>query len=182
MFLPTKDAAVATVRALQAAGWRAIDVGCFQVDLFYHPGAFASLDDAFDPAANAESAAKILMEARFRSVSWESAVALYHSAVPLFGAVYLRRVLTAWSLTKARIVPLATPEAYIALLSPSGRSVRVVGPSEWTNTEPNDLPHLRGPQDSNGVVQWAASPRVLPVALAPEPPVALPPRLGHRVN
>src|SRR5262249_24296484 len=33
MFLPSKDAAIATVRTLQAAGWRAIDVGCFQVDL-----------------------------------------------------------------------------------------------------------------------------------------------------
>ena len=48
------------VRALQLRGVRAIDVGCFQVDLFYHPCAFANLDDAFDPDANAFVAARIL--------------------------------------------------------------------------------------------------------------------------
>ena len=182
MFLPSKDAAVATVRALQAAGWRAIDVGCFQVDLFYHPTAFANLDDAFDPATNAESAAKILMNARFRSANWDGAVALYHSADPLLGTGYLRRVLTAWSWAKARVIPPATSEAYIALLSPSARLVRIIGPSDWVNPGTRDLPQLRGPQDSSGVVQWAGSPRALPVVLTPEPPAASPGRHVREVN
>ena len=35
---------------------KVIDVGCFQVDLFYHPYAFTSLEEAFDPDANARAA------------------------------------------------------------------------------------------------------------------------------
>ena len=45
----TRQQAVAAVQALQARGVRSIDVGCLQVNLMYHPIAFASLDDAFDP-------------------------------------------------------------------------------------------------------------------------------------
>ncbi len=59
-FYDTKAEAIAAVRALQAAGVRSIDVGCMQVNLFYHPAAFASLDEAFDPLANARYAARFL--------------------------------------------------------------------------------------------------------------------------
>src|SRR5271163_3274407 len=59
-FYDTKAQAVAAVRALQAEGARSIDVGCMQVSLLHHPDAFASLDQAFDPVANAEYAAGFL--------------------------------------------------------------------------------------------------------------------------
>ncbi|MGE5766359.1 MAG: murein transglycosylase, partial [Bacteroidota bacterium] len=48
-FLPSKAAAIAEVRRLQARGIRNIDVGCLQVNLHYHPEAFDSLEAAFDP-------------------------------------------------------------------------------------------------------------------------------------
>src|SRR4029077_17539047 len=53
----TKDKAIETVRDLSEAGTRSIDVGCFQISLLYHPAAFASLEQAFDPDANARYAA-----------------------------------------------------------------------------------------------------------------------------
>ena len=65
LYVPSKAAAVMTVRSLQAAGLRTIDVGCFQVDLFYHPEAFATLDAAFDPETNSRAAARILTQSRF---------------------------------------------------------------------------------------------------------------------
>src|ERR1700752_672095 len=52
-FAASKPEAISLVRTLQARGARYIDVGCFQVHLFYHPDAFASLEQAFDPDANA---------------------------------------------------------------------------------------------------------------------------------
>ena len=45
-YLPSRPAAVAAVRALQARGVDNIDVGCMQINLRYHRQAFASLDDA----------------------------------------------------------------------------------------------------------------------------------------
>ena len=66
-YQPSKAAAVGMVRALQLRGVRVIDVGCFQVDLFYHPTAFASLEEAFDPDANARAAVRILSLGRLGS-------------------------------------------------------------------------------------------------------------------
>ena len=57
-----RQQAVAWVRQAQARGMRSIDVGCAQINLMYHPNAFASLEEAFDPASNADYAARFLTE------------------------------------------------------------------------------------------------------------------------
>ncbi len=61
-FYDTKPQAIAAVRALQAGGVHSIDVGCMQVNLKHHPTAFGSLEQAFDPSANADYAAQFLVE------------------------------------------------------------------------------------------------------------------------
>jgi len=88
----SKGEAVAAVRALQARGAKSIDVGCMQVNLMYHPEAFASLEQAFDPTANAVYAAHFLKELYADTHSWTQATAFYHSATPDIGADYQRKV------------------------------------------------------------------------------------------
>ena len=88
----TKAEAIAAVRALQAKGVQSIDVGCMQVNLMFHPTAFASLDQAFDPVANANYAARFLSDLYAQTHSWTQATALYHSATPELGADYQRKV------------------------------------------------------------------------------------------
>jgi hypothetical protein len=92
----TKDSAIKAVRALQAEGVRSIDVGCMQVNLLYHPGAFASLEQAFDPVANATYAARFLRTLFAESGDWSQAAAAYHSRTPDLGASYVQLVLAAW--------------------------------------------------------------------------------------
>jgi hypothetical protein len=96
-YLPSREEAVAVVRELLSGGTASIDVGCFQVNLHYHPAAFASLDEAFDPVANALYAASFLTALHARDGSWEAAVAAYHSATPEHGLPYRDRVLAAWN-------------------------------------------------------------------------------------
>jgi hypothetical protein len=93
----SRPEATAAVRALLAQGTRAVDVGCFQVNLAWHPHAFASLEDAFDPAANAAYAAGCLAELRTRLGSWEAAVANYHSSTLSLGLPYRDRVFAGWT-------------------------------------------------------------------------------------
>ena len=76
----SKAEAIAAVQALQARGVRSIDVGCLQVNLLQHPDAFASLDQAFDPATNAGFAARAAV------VSCRSSCSAYQ-----------RRVLAQWA-------------------------------------------------------------------------------------
>ncbi|NOG72877.1 lytic transglycosylase domain-containing protein [Roseicella sp. DB1501] len=91
---PSRAAALATVAALRAQGIRSIDVGCLQVNLLHHPAAFGSLEEAFDPLANARYAARFLRELHQRAGGdWGEAIARYHSATPERGAAYRLRVL-----------------------------------------------------------------------------------------
>jgi soluble lytic murein transglycosylase-like protein len=94
-------------RAVQAAAPRNIDVGCFQISLRYHPQAFTDLDQAFDPAANADYAARFLVSLKNRLGSWPAAVAAYHSADPGLGVPYRERVFAAWP--DAPAAPAAAP-------------------------------------------------------------------------
>lgn len=92
----TKSAAIEAVRALRARGVSSIDVGCMQVNLHYHPGAFTSLEEAFDPASNITYAASLLTQLRQGRGSWESAIEHYHSYDPDRRLAYRLRVFASW--------------------------------------------------------------------------------------
>ncbi|MEM7043520.1 MAG: transglycosylase SLT domain-containing protein [Pseudomonadota bacterium] len=95
-YLPSKDAAIAKVRELKASGRTNIDVGCMQINLHYHPKAFASLDEAFDPATNVAYGSKFLTELRLKTRSWGKATAFYHSQTPARGNAYRSKVYKFW--------------------------------------------------------------------------------------
>jgi hypothetical protein len=95
-FLPGREAAVAAVRELQGRGVRLIDVGCMQVNLHHHPRAFASLEEAFEPLANARYAARYLIELQAAAGDWLVAAGRYHSHTPQLGEAYRARVAAAW--------------------------------------------------------------------------------------
>src|SRR5579863_3757922 len=92
-----KAAAVQQIHALQDNGVSNIDVGCFQINLHSHPAAFSNLDQAFDPTANAQYAARFLASLHSRLGSWQDAVAAYHSATPTLGVPYQQAVFANWS-------------------------------------------------------------------------------------
>ena len=95
-FFDTKAQAIAAVQALRARGVRSIDVGCMQVNLMHHPDAFASLDQAFEPAVNADYAARFLSDLHAQTGDWMTAAAHYHSANPAEGTPYAAKVAAAW--------------------------------------------------------------------------------------
>ncbi|HET7883981.1 MAG TPA: transglycosylase SLT domain-containing protein [Acetobacteraceae bacterium] len=104
-YFATAQDAIAWVTAQLAAGNRSIDVGCFQVNLHYHPNAFQTLAEAFDPTANARYAASFLTRLHAQTGDWTSAIALYHSGDPLEGQRYSRRVMQAWAAEEVAGLP-----------------------------------------------------------------------------
>lgn len=89
----TKAEAIAAVQALRARNVASVDVGCMQVNLMHHPAAFASLDEAFDPAANVRYAAKFLGQLFAETGDWGLAAAYYHSRTPDRGLPYGQKVM-----------------------------------------------------------------------------------------
>jgi Transglycosylase SLT domain len=92
----SKAEAIAAVQALQTRGVRSIDVGCLQVNLMHHPDAFASLDQAFDPVANAAYAGRFLTQLYEQTGTWPKATAGYHSLTPEVGGPYAEQVMAVW--------------------------------------------------------------------------------------
>jgi hypothetical protein len=94
LFFDNKDAAIAWARQATAKGVGYIDVGCMQVDLPMHPAAFRSLEDAFDPGANADYAARFLRELHDGPAggNWFTAIGMYHSRTPDLAASYREAV------------------------------------------------------------------------------------------
>ncbi len=126
----SKAEAIQAVEALQARGVRSIDVGCVQVNLMHHPDAFANLDQAFDPVANANYGARFLRELFAQTYAWPLAAAAYHSFTPDLGAEYARKVLAAWGVPQApsgaQMVTQAAPAA--PQIPPPGGRVAVMLP------------------------------------------------------
>jgi hypothetical protein len=122
----TKQQAIDAVKAHRARGARSIDVGCMQVNLMHHPDAFTSLEDAFDPAANARYAARFLQQLLVQTGSWPLAVAGYHSLTPEIGGDYAKKVLAIWARPGAPhqgVMPGSPPPA----LPPPARMVSQAG-------------------------------------------------------
>jgi len=91
-YADSRAAAIATVRRLQAEGRRNIDVGCMQINLYWHPDAFRTIEEALDPIRNVAYGTAFLGELHAEHGSWRAAVAAYHSRDPERGHTYLARV------------------------------------------------------------------------------------------
>ena len=138
VLLETKQAAIARTAALRDSGHSNVDVGCFQINLGMHPTAFTDLQQAFDPAANADFAARFLTDLHARLGNWNDAVAAYHSAQPELGTPYRQAVFANWTspngmlANRAMADRAATPEAPsgpVVVQFASGATVRIWTPS-----------------------------------------------------
>jgi hypothetical protein len=146
-FFASAAEAASFVAERQRQGVRLIDVGCFQIDLFYHPAVFRRVEDAFDPGANAEYAAAFLARLHAATHDWARAVASYHSARAGLGQPYAAAVLGAWGHPAAPALP----------------AVITVGwqPSEWVAGV-----HVQRPGGTDNATPRRAGPR-LPATFTP---------------
>ncbi|MCR9218840.1 MAG: transglycosylase SLT domain-containing protein [Alphaproteobacteria bacterium] len=117
-YYDSKAEAIAAVRALQDRGVENIDVGCMQVNLYYHGRAFASLEEAFDPVHNVAYATAFLLDLRREANSWTKAIKRYHSRTPERQALYQARVQREWRALKHG--RSGWPGALVALPAQSG--------------------------------------------------------------
>lgn len=99
-YFPTKAEAVAEVKRLTAEGITNVDVGCMQINLYYHGGAFANLTEALDPSANVAYAGEYLKTLFASTGSWTQAAAYYHSTTPDLSAAYKQKVVDLWNRTR----------------------------------------------------------------------------------
>lgn len=88
----SRNAALDWIAERQASGIRSIDVGCMQINMRWHPEAFDSPAEGFDPRVNVDYAARFLKRLHRRTGSWLKAAGSYHSFEPEFRDTYLDRL------------------------------------------------------------------------------------------
>ena len=93
IYFATKKEAIHKVQILRQKGERNIDVGCMQINLFYHPNAFDNLDQAFNPLNNTRYAADFLTNLYENNGSWNLAIERYHSGNTTRGTKYRKAVI-----------------------------------------------------------------------------------------
>ena len=79
VFAANKSDALQKFASAKASGANLIDVGCMQINHYWHKTAFGSLEEMFEPKSNVAYAAKFLQQLRKREGSWTLAVARYHA-------------------------------------------------------------------------------------------------------
>ncbi|WP_414473343.1 transglycosylase SLT domain-containing protein [Microvirga sp. M2] len=79
VFSKTMAEAVQRFGEAQRAGTKLIDLGCMQINHYYHRDKFPTLESMLDPRHNVEYAARFLSELKGRHETWTMAVARYHA-------------------------------------------------------------------------------------------------------
>ncbi|NRB18667.1 MAG: transglycosylase SLT domain-containing protein [Rhodobacteraceae bacterium] len=87
----TEDEARAYVFSHFKRGARSFDVGCFQINFKWHGAEFESIDQMFDPLANAQYAARFLKKLYAEMGDWSKAAGAYHSRTPTYATRYSAR-------------------------------------------------------------------------------------------
>lgn len=72
-------------------GTRSFDVGCFQINYKWHGAAFTSVDQMFEPLANARYAAAFLARLHAELGDWSLAAGAYHSRTETLARRYRAR-------------------------------------------------------------------------------------------
>ena len=65
--------------AARRSGAKLIDLGCMQINHYFHAEHFASVEEMFDPSKNVDYAARFLKELYAREGTWTMAVARYNA-------------------------------------------------------------------------------------------------------
>lgn len=91
-FFPTREAMLEWVGNQMSQGVRSIDVGCMQINQKWHGKAFASLEEATDPAINVDYAARYLRDLYRSEGDWWKAAGRYHSGTEKYQKIYLDKL------------------------------------------------------------------------------------------
>ncbi len=78
-FFPSQAAALKRFTQVHAEGAKLIDLGCMQINHYYHSREFPSVGAMLQPSLNVDYAARFLKRLREREGNWTMAVARYHA-------------------------------------------------------------------------------------------------------
>ncbi len=120
-----QDSAQTYVYKHYKRGARSFDVGCFQLNYKWHHQGFSSIEEMFDPIANAMYAANFLLDLYQEKGNWKDAAGAYHSRTPKYANKYkarferFRLALANGAASGAPATPITPPPIVVAAAAPA---------------------------------------------------------------
>lgn len=96
-YFATKGEAIEDIHTLMDMGITNIDVGCMQINLYYHGAEFENIERALEPDLNVAYAAKHLKNMYKKARNWTTAAGYYHSKTPDKFQRYKVKVVKFWN-------------------------------------------------------------------------------------
>ena len=81
---------------LKNIGKTNFDIGCMQINYYWHNQNFASVEEMLDVTSNVRYAASIIHGLYKAHGTWQAAVRHYHSYEPKFYQIYSKKIALAW--------------------------------------------------------------------------------------
>ncbi len=117
---PSKAKAIAAVEKYLAEGKTSIDIGCMQLNWYWHGKKFGnSLHKAFDPLTNITVGAQYIREHFNTYKNWDRAVGRYHSGTAKFAQQYHKKFASNLRIAQANL-GIITAIAPISIASMGG--------------------------------------------------------------
>lgn len=98
VFFDTKDEMLEYVSTHLDDSDQNIDIGCMQINHFWHGDQFVDLDEMADPFTNIVYSAIFLTDLKATHESWDQAIRHYHNANPNQNAPYVEKVYAVWDM------------------------------------------------------------------------------------
>lgn len=92
----TRKDALERISYLREIGKTNFDIGCMQINYYWHGNNFASIDAMLDVTENVRYAASLIHSLYKTHGNWQAAVRHYHSSDPKFYKLYSKKIALAW--------------------------------------------------------------------------------------
>lgn len=93
----TKDGALAKIQELKMLGKKNFDIGCMQINHYFHGNNFQTENQILNPLENIRYAARLLKKLKEETGSWKKAIAYYNSKDLKISTHYTQKVYQHWN-------------------------------------------------------------------------------------
>lgn len=96
-FFKTKKQVIAKVKNNLKNKKKNFDLGCMQINYYYHGNKFMNVEDMLDPSKNVFYSGKFIIHLKNKHKNWEEAISRYHSNTPWRKKKYFSKVMNNWA-------------------------------------------------------------------------------------
>ena len=96
-FFKNKKQVIAKVKKNLKNRKKNFDLGCMQINYYYHGSKFMNIEDMLDPSKNVFYSGKFIIHLKNKHKNWEEAISRYHSNTPWRKKKYFSKVMNNWA-------------------------------------------------------------------------------------